>query len=509
MNPEEILRQAQVALQPYDEDTGTGGYTLDEVNAVIAQKTDYPNFFALKWAVESAADFVRSEELKEIGEHPVRSFLGSLAQGLSLGGIDELIGMANPRLGKNLRRAQELRAEHAPGADIAAQIGGGLLTGAAPIRGASAVAQTMAPGIMRGALTGAARGAATGAAGGAASGALFARPGERVEGARTGAAFGAAGGGVLGAPMGAMGGLFGAASGRGARVADRMVELANRPRAHMGLRGVVNEINENRAVVQQNMYRPLSAANTNVDHPAIESVLTTLGADPSFRNVALPRRLRSGYTRTAARRGRGGVIIQRPAALPSFEDLQEVRNNLRRHAYNKDGTVANSDAVVRLEEMTQAMNEAFGDTFIEADAAWSALARQEEAAEKGWRMYNHPADEIELERDKLFKIGPDALNTFDDTRLARIVDDMNTNYRGTVALLRNYMDAGESTKRKVASLFPGGMNGSAFEQLERMLSSEATNAAIAEFFNGAVKSGAIGATGGAISGGLFATRGER
>ena len=103
---------------------------------------------------------------------------------------------------------------------------------------------------------------------------------------------------------------------------------------------------------------------------------------------------------------------------------------------------------------------------------------------------------------------PEQLDFFDQGRLAHITAQLGVRNRTAVGLLQQYLDAGPDTRARIASLFPGGEGGAAFGQLERMLRSEASTAAIADFFNSTIKSGAIGATGGAITGG-FMSRGQQ
>lgn len=505
MNPEEVLAQAQAALQ-------RGDYSPAEVDAIVGANTDYPNLFALRMAVESAEHFVEAEEMREIGEHPVRSALGSIAQALSFGAVDDIVAAAQAgrQMGGRMERAQEARERHAPGADIASQVAASLL----PIGGLFSATTRFTPGAMRGMLRGSATGAATGALGGGTTGYFMApqdaTPEERAAAARSGAMFGAGGGAILGAPMGFIGGVYGSNVGRGVRVGEKIVNTAQRPRAHIGLHGISHEIDDLKREVQKDFYQPLQQANKVVDHPAIEAAVFDVAADPSFRTVVLPRRLRAGQTRTGGSpRGTRGTLIRRSAALPSFEDLQDIRNKLRKLTYDREGNVKDREALAKFNMFSEAMQDAFGEDLTIADAAWSRLNRQQEAVEKGWRVFNKPSDEIEMLRDELARQGEDVLNTFDDARLARIVDEFGKKERGAVGLLTEYMNAGPSMKRRVASLFPGGIEGAAFAQFEHMLKSESRNQRIADFFNSSIKSAVIGATGGAISAGLMMSRGQQ
>jgi hypothetical protein len=156
-----------------------------------------------------------------------------------------------------------------------------------------------------------------------------------------------------------------------------------------------------------------------------------------------------------------------------------------------------------MDELTEVMQDTFGPRLAEADAAWARLSAQERAVDKGWTLYNTSSEKIEEARQALT---PDQLDSFDQGRLAHIVSELNVRNRDAVGLLQQYMDAGPETVARVRNLFPD--NGVAFNQFQRMLKRERNVARIADFFNSTIKSGAIGATGGAITGGLV-SRGQQ
>ena len=487
MNPEEILAEIQ-AMQ------AEGLINENDANILAAENSDYPNMFALRMAVESSFDFQEAEESMEIAEHPVRNFIGAAAQGATFGFADELVGLANEDLGESMGRAQEIRRERAPGATALSEIAGALALPGIP----GAAAGRVAPGATRGALRGAARGGLFGTASGAAAGAGFADEGERLQGAATGAAFGGVGGAVLGAPAGAIGGLFGSAAGRGGRIADSMLELSGNP--SLDLLSAKGAVAVEKARIQQTLYQPLSAANESVSDPAIMGFLRNTSTNLNLKSL-IPRQFRAGSTGIRSGPGRRtGVLIRGAAAEPSFEDLQTIRQSLRNRAYDQAGDINDREALAAADELTELMQDAMGPELAAADAAWSAASANERAIDKGWTMFNDLSPKVEETRNALT---PAQREAFDQGRLSRISAELRVRNKGAVGLLQQYLDAGTDTRAQVGSLFPGGVNGTAFAQLENMLASEASTARIADFFNSVVTSGAIGATGGAISGGLI------
>ncbi len=496
MNPEDILQEAIAAIQQ--------GASADMVDQRIAEATDYPNLFALRMAVESSFDAQAAEELAEIGDAPVRNFLGAAAQGATFGFADEIVeAVGFEQTARNMRRAQEIREERAPGATAISELAGSFVLPGLPA-GAAALGPRAMP-ISRAALRGAARGGlfggATGAAGGALAGAGAADPGERLAGAQVGGIAGGTAGAILGLPMGAFGGLFGAAAGRGSRVGREMVNLSTQPDA--SLLASKGRIAVEKANVQNTLYRPLQEAHEVVDDPAVMAFLQNTSTNPNLRTL-VPRQFRAGTTRIRSGPGRAtGTLVRGSAIPPSFQDLQGLRSTLRGRAYDRAGDVADREALAAMDELTEVMQDAFGPRLAEADAAWARLSAQERAVDKGWTLYNTSSEKIEEARQALT---PDQLDSFDQGRLAHIVSELNVRNRDAVGLLQQYMDAGPETLARVRNLFPD--DGIAFDQFQRMLKRERSVARVADFFNSTIKSGAIGATGGAITGGLV-SRGQQ
>lgn len=463
------------------------------VNARIKERTRYPNVFALRMAIESSVHAQEAEELTEIAEHPVRSAMGSALQGASFGGVDELVGSsrAGRNRGRTMARAQEARETYAPGADLAAQIAGAVV----PIGGPMARAATQpVRGLMSGGMRGAVRGAATGAAGGAAAGVGFAEEGERLEAGKTGATVGAAAGTVLGAGGGAIGGLLGAARGRGGRVAREMGELSGLGTSRLAAKA---RLEAEKQSVRATHYQPLEQQFAQIVDLPVDQFLRDLGTDPNLSAV-VPRSIRQEIRRANQAGGRSMPILP-----TSFQDLQELRNALRSRAFARDGSIADREALARADELTELMQDVAGPALEEADRAWARVSANERALERGWQMFNKEADIIDEIRGVMT---PEQLTHFDEGRLARITSKLEERNREAVGLLRQYLDAGPDTRRRVASLFPGGLEGTAFSTLENMLRSEAATAAIADFFNSSVKSAAIGVAGGAVAGGLMSRR---
>jgi hypothetical protein len=478
MDPNEALRLAREAL--------AAGEDPQYVDSIVAEMTDYPNIFALRMAVESAEDLVASQEMAEVGEHPVRSALGAAGQGLSFGFMDEIVGAASPRTGDRMRRAQGLRQEHAPGATAAAGMAGAMLLPAAPALGAA----RMAPGAARGALTGAARGGLFGGIGGAAAGAGAAEPGERLEAAAASAPYGAAAGAALGAPAGLLGGVLGSRAARGERVGSRMRELSGLEGSRPASKA---KIEAEKLRVQDTFYRPIQEQFEAIDDPRVSQFLQDLGTDPVLR-TKVPRQFRPGQTGIRSGPGRRtGVLVRGSSNQPSFQDLQDLRGSLRKAGREGQG---------RADELTEIMEDMVGEPLREADRAWARVSSQDRAFDKGWSMFDREADLVAENRARL-RSAPER-DFFNEGMLSRITAQLGARDEGAVDLLTKYMDAGEDTRRKVAALFPGGESGVPFQTLQQMIKRESRNADIAAFFSSSIKSAAIGVTGGAVGASLFA-----
>ena len=449
------------------------GADAEAVNARIAELSRFPNLFALQSAVESADLFVEAEELAEIGEHPVRNFLGAGVQGLTGGFFDEILGAASPRAGQRAGRAQELREDLAPTATAASGLAGAVALPAGPL----AASGRFAPGAVRGALTGAGRGGLFGALGGATTGAGFAEEGERLESAKRGAQVGGLFGAALGGPFGAIGGILGSRAGRGQRVAEEMRELSDLSGRRSVSKG---QIATEKSRIQAELYGPIQEQFSQVDDPRINVFLQDVSSDPILR-TRIPRPVRN--------------VVGSDTASPSFQDLQDIRASLR-----KGGREGSAKAT----ELTELMEDLVGEPLREADRAWARVNSGDRAFDKGWALFDREADLIVENRDALRTVAEREF--FDEGRLSRITAKLGERERDSVGLLKKYMDAGEDTRRRVASLFPGGESGTAFQTLQRMIAREASNAAIADFFNSAVKSAAIGAVGGGIAGSLLSDR---
>jgi hypothetical protein len=473
MNPEEALRLAREAI--------AAGESPEYVDQQIAQLTDYPNIFALRMAVESAADFVESQELAEIGDHPIRAALGAAGQGLSFNFLDDIVGAASPRTGRRMERAQDLREEHAPAATAAAGLAGAMALPA----GVGTGAARMTPGAVRGAVTGAARGGLFGGIGGAAAGAGAADPGERLEGAAAAAPYGAGAGAALGAPMGLIGGILGSRAGRANRVGRGMREGTGLEGSRPALK---SKIEAEKLRVQEEFYRPIQEQFSAIDDPRVHQFLQDVGTDPVLR-TKVPRPFRPGQTGIRSGPGRRtGVLVRGSAEQPSFQDLQDIRASLRKSG--REGSA-------RADELTEIMEDMVGEPLREADRAWARVSAQDRAFDSGWSLaQNHSADLIAENRGRLRLAGE--REAFNEGVLSRIIVELRQGNNAEVATLKRFI-TGDEPRAKLAAMFPGGESGTAFQSLLRMMRREASNADIAAFFNSSVKGAGIGlAAGGAV-----------
>lgn len=251
--------------------------------------------------------------------------------------------------------------------------------------------------------------------------------------------------------------------------------------------------------VRNTFYRPLEQQFDQIQNIEVDTYLRDLGRNPDLRTV-MPQSLRQMVRAADKSNAPSAPLI--PASLQSLQDL---RNELRSRAFNSQGDIADREALARADELTELLHDVVGDELREADQAWARISGNERALERGWSMFNAEADLIDEARAAMTT---EQLAHFDEGRLARITSRLTSRNKGASGLLRRYMDMGPESRRQVASLFPGGAEGQSFARLEHMLKSEATNAAIADFFNSAIKSAAIGVAGGVVAGGIM-SRGER
>jgi len=518
MDPELVMQWAR--------DQITRGADPAQVNAVIAERTEFSDIGALGQAVAGefqaeADEFAQdAAEMTEIADNPVRSFAGSAAQGATFGFADEMVGLVNKQAGERLRGAQEARQEHAPGADLAAGAAGGFtpsvpLGVGARMLGRAGVGvrglNMFAPGATRagftqGLLSGAARGGYTGAAAGAATGAGFAPPGERLEGAARGAGIGGTAGAVLTAPFGAAMGLMASRAGRAGRVADQLVEATDVPTVDRNvLRGRYQGAKQR---IREMFYEPLEAAGAESASPQLSQTVAEIGEDPLVGNIIDP----DVRTRIAP--------MAQGESLPAgetitFAEAQRLRSNLKDVAFDFQNTsvgVRNRARQVA-KDLDEAMQDAFGDEGLRvADGAWNIISDRERAFENGIEMYNARSEEIQ---GVLAEMDAPARQAFNQGRLTEIVADLGTRYETAVPLLERMMDAGPETLTSIRRLFdhlPEEQADAAFQSFRRVLRSEAEQAKIAEGLRRILQSSAVGLFSGAVAGGvagsLVGNRGE-
>lgn len=501
MNPEEVY---EIILDEIQQ----GNISPEDADVLVKENTEYPNLFGLQMAIESAADFIEAEELNEIADSPIRNLLGSMFQGFTQRFGDEALATMRPFEGmaEDMSQAQALRQEHAPDATALGEAAGMFMLPAAPAGLAAAAPRTMP--VAKAGLRGAARGGLIGGTTGAASAGLMAaggaEPGERIEAAKDAAMLGGGAGAVIGAPFGAFGGMLGQAAGRGGRVADKMLSLSNRApdMTRLGQRQVMEGAKQE---VQQAFYQPLQEEFKNVADPAIKNWLKVTSANPMLRSM-IPRQFRASTQRVRSGPGRAsGSRVIGSSIEPSFQQLQDLRGDLRGMAYDRAGDVIDREALAAAQELDELMGDAFGQPLRTADRLWAQISADERALDKGFAMYNKTSDEIQDLRRGLTE---SQRNAFDDGRLARISTELRLRDETAVGLLRQYMDAGPESIKRVADMFPGGAEGTAFQQFQNLMAREASAARIADFWSSTLKSGAIAATGGAIAGGIIG-RGEQ
>lgn len=473
---------------------GAGVITRGEADSLAQEYTGLPNYFALEMSVGSAADAQAASEMAEIGENPVRSFMGSAGQGATFGFLDELVGLFDEDAGASMREAHNRRMEHAPGATVLSEMAGGAALPAVP----GAAATRVRPGAARGFLSGAARGALTGALGGATTAAGLADPGERLEAAGTGARWGAGGGALFGGAFGAAGGLLAARSGRGTRVAEELVGLAEVPTSNRVIaRGRIRDAKD---VIQATLYEPLSEGGAQIGDAHLNQTIANLAQDDMVGDVvALHLSNRVGPL------AEGRWIPGDVGA--TFEEAQMIRRTLRDVAGDfQTDPVRRRAAEMAADRIDEAMGDAFGEPLRIADRAWRRVSDRERAFESGIRMYDARSEEI---LDLMLDMTPAQQEAFNQGRLSEITAALGRRDTEVVSLLRDMMDAGPELLTSMRYLFDEGEGGqAAFEVFTEMLARESRDQAIVDFFNSAVKSAAIGVAGGATAGGLFNAFGD-
>jgi hypothetical protein len=452
--------------------------------------TRFPNFYAMRMAHEAEQDMAEHDRLisEDIGAHPVRSMVTSATQGASFGGVDEALSLIGklPGVPDNLGARQRLAAQEnrklAPGATMASEILGGVLTPSVALGG---VART-GGGAGRMLLRRGIQGALSGSAAGAATGALSAEPGHRLEAAGTGGLWGAA----AGAPMGVAGGVIGALMSRG----NLRNKLAEGMAEHAGFEGIEgasarqarNEINRMRVGAQVGYYKPLEQAHSQVSDAPLRSMVRRIGNTSELRST-VPAQLRS-----------------RPGQYPSFKQLQNLRSNLRERAFTRTGDIRNDLALEEYNKLTEQMNAKFGQDFIEANSLWERSHRLEEALNKGVSTWDKSLDDVLLASQDL---DPQAMNMYNRGRISKWMSEISRGEGASNRLLN--LEHDWDRRAALAQAFPGGEEGQAFQGFMDLVKREAPKEAINSYLTRIFVSGGVAVTGGIIGGAIGGRVGGR
>ena len=371
---------------------------------------------------------VRLAQTNARGGSAVGDFARMAAQGATFGFADEIIGMfAGDEARERSRQNLSVRRELNPGASLLSEIAGGVVV---PVG-------VVGQGTRAGASTG--RLAATGAGVGALEGALFGAgesvEGERGQGALTGGLVGAATGGIAAPVAGAatraaaprarnlinrVRGIDPDVPGPGPRVAESLTQRAGiEPNINQALEVADQSLSE----ISANVFSKLDDKFPEVDSDAVSTYIRGLTDNKDTRSVvgAVSRELRDGNR------------------LPSFSDVQDIRRRLIRKGLGDEA-----------DELTDIMEEVFGESFIEANSEWRRLSRIKESMLDGEKAWNLGANQLER---RLAGMGDAERAAFQQGRMSEIVQRLQRRDASAVQPLTDFLDAGPSTQRQLRTLF--------------------------------------------------------
>lgn len=302
MDREELLALLQEARQAL-----AAGAPSTAINQRIEELTGgtFPGIMSLTLAVDPdvQAEQAYGEALEAVAEvSPVQNFFEGLGQGLTFGGLDELVGLISPEAGEALRRRQEAREITNPKTSLALEAGGAIVSPATRALGAGFQALRGGGGLLR--TTAAA--SATGGAGAGAFGFLSAEgsPGERLEEAAPQAALGA-GLGALGPPAAA----GGRALGRAAAPLTRTTQAGARDVTRTAIEGAGMSIED--AIAGVSRGEPLALQDPSI----MARAAGTVRSAPNLRRVGGPvQNLRASVAPKQVAAARRAI----------FEPLEEV-----------------------------------------------------------------------------------------------------------------------------------------------------------------------------------------
>lgn len=300
----QLLEEARAAL--------ASGRDSRAINRRIEELTDgaFPGIMSLTLAVDPdvQAEEEFADALQAVAEvSPAQNFFEGLGQGLTFGGLDELVGLISPEAGEALRRRQEAREITNPKTSLALEVGGAAVSPVTRALGAGFQALRGGGGLIRS--TGAA--AATGGAGGGAFGFLSAEGdvGERARAAGPEAA--------LGAGLGLAGPLLvagGRSVGRALAPLTRTTRAGARDVTRTAIEGAGMTVDEAIEGVRQG--NPLALQDPSIMARAPGTVRTA----PNLRRIGGPvQNLRASVAPEQVRAARRAI----------FEPLEEVVVNDR------------------------------------------------------------------------------------------------------------------------------------------------------------------------------------
>ena len=411
--------QIQQALFFID-DALKNGATSEQINAYVG--TLEPNL----------RERVRLTQAQQIPGGAGGDFARMALQGATFGFADEMIGLfAGDEAKERSRQNLSVRRGTSPGASLMSEVAGGvaLPVGAFGQPAAQAARAGRTGQLIRGgALVGAAEGALVGAGESDAETLLG-----RVGGAAVGAGVGAAGGAVAAPVVGAGGAAARAGSRRARGLIDRIVGTDRRgagPRIaeslvqHSGIEGNINQalevVDKDLGRISDEVFGPLDEQFGEIDDLAVSRFLKEMADNKDIRTV-VPRSIRDGDRQ------------------PSLSDLQEMRTKLRKRGRPDDA-----------DELTEIMEEVFGEEFIGANAEWRRLSGLRRALEQGEKDAALSGQRLER---KLNALTGEERAAYQQGRMSRIIEGLTRRETGSVGQAKTFLDPGESTRQQLRSFF--------------------------------------------------------
>ena len=372
------------------------------------------------------------------GGNAVGDFLSLLAAGGSLGFADEVIGLVSPEKGEALRQRVEDLRTLAPKTAFITEAAGGLVTGLAgaagigsrlAARGASRLVSRGVGGLLSGLGVGAAVGA------GEAEGGLA----ERAGGAMRGGLIG----GLLGGGFGITSVLPAAVGSRAGRILPDVITsrlpvtgpkqliatLRKGTGVGVGIREF-RELGENALqVAKKRFFGPLDKEFKQVDDPLITEFMARLRKDPDGKEVL---------------RGVSRRLVGKDRILPSFRNLQDIR----------DGLFRNNALRSRGDQLKVLIRERIPGA-LEADTAFRQFSEVVENFPKGRKLWNKPAGDIDFELLQ-FQDNPGAQEAIREGMVVELIERLGQREKKATAVFKRIADAGDEFQDTIRRAFPGG-----------------------------------------------------